>query len=130
VPEYCHTQDAITSFYENSTSDLAIKRKIRVIAGKAEIDTRYSVLSDFSNIPDNYTFFSKNSSLEPEPNLTQRMACFKTEALSLALKAIKKFKNLESHKDSITHIITVTCTGLFTPGLDVEIIKELNLKPS
>ena len=130
VPEYCHTQEAITSFYENSTSDLAIKRKIRVIASKAEIDTRYSVLSDFSNIPDNYTFFSKNSSLEPEPNLTQRMACFKTEALKLSLKAINKIKNIDVVKNSITHIITVTCTGLFTPGLEVEIIKELDLKPT
>jgi predicted naringenin-chalcone synthase len=129
VPEYCHTQGKITSFYENSTSDLSVRRKIRSIASKAEIDTRYSVLSDFSNVPEDFTFFSKNSSIEPEPTLTQRMACFKTEALQLSLKAIRKIKDLESTKSSITHIITVTCTGLFTPGLDVEIIKELDLSP-
>ena len=99
VPEYCHTQDAITSFYENSTNDLSIGRKIRSIANKAEIDTRYSVLSDFSSIPDYYTFFSKNRSLEPEPTLTQRMACFRTEALQLSLKAIRKIKNLETIKN-------------------------------
>lgn len=130
VPEYCHTQDAISSFYENSTNDLSIRRKIRSIASKAEIDTRYSVLSDFSSIPDYYTFFSKNRSLEPEPTLTQRMACFRTEALQLSLKAIGKIKNIDVIKNSITHIITVTCTGLFTPGLEVEIIKELDLKPT
>lgn len=130
VPEYCHTQDAMTSFYANSTNDLSLRRKIRSIANKAEIDTRYSVLSDFSSTPDDYTFFSKNQSLEPEPTLTQRMACFKTEALQLSLKAIRKIKNLETIKNSITHIITVTCTGLFTPGLEIEIIKELDLKPS
>jgi predicted naringenin-chalcone synthase len=58
------------------------------------------------------------------------MDCYRTEALQLALKAVRKIKNIESTKDSITHVITVTCTGLFTPGLDVEIIKELNLKPT
>lgn len=130
VPEFCHTQNAITSFYENSTNDLSIRRKIRSIASKAEIDTRYSILADFSSIPDYYTFFSKNRSIDPEPTLTQRMACFRTEALQLSLKAIKKIKNLDAIKNSITHIITVTCTGLFTPGLDVEIIKELDLKPT
>jgi len=130
VPENCHQQSAITSFYENSTNDLGIRRKIRAIASKAEIDTRYSVLADFSRIPDDFTFFAKNSSLEPEPNLTQRMACFKNEAFKLAIETIKKIKNIEETKSSITHVITVTCTGLFTPGLDVEIIKEFDLKPS
>lgn len=130
VPEYCHTQEAITSFYESSTNDLSIKRKIRTIAKKADIDTRYSVLSDFSSTPDYYTFFSKNQSLEPESSLTQRMSCFKTEALQLSLRAIRKIENLEEIKSSITHIITVTCTGLFTPGLEVEIIRELDLKPT
>jgi len=129
VPEYCHTQDAITSFYGNSTNDLSIRRKIKTIASKAEIDTRYSVLSDFSSTPEFFTFFSKNHSIDPEPTLTQRMSCFRAEALKLSLKAIKKIKDLESTKNSISHIITVTCTGLFTPGLDVEIIKELDLSP-
>lgn len=130
VPDHCHTQDAMTSFYENSTDDLSLRRKIRAIASKAEIETRYSVLSDFSDTPDQYNFFAKNRSLEPEPTLTQRMACFRTEALQLSLKAIRKIENLDAIKNSITHIITVTCTGLFTPGLDVEIINELALKPS
>lgn len=130
VPEFCHTQEAIISFYENSTNDLYIRRKIRAVAHKAEVDTRYSVLSDFSGTPDSHTFFSKNKELEPEPNLSQRMACYRVEALQLALKAIKKIKNLNDIKSSITHIITVTCTGLFTPGLDVEIIRELELKPT
>jgi alpha-pyrone synthase len=130
VPEYCHKQEAITSFYENSTNDIYLRRKIRAIAHKAEIDSRYSVLSDYSSTPEHFNFFSKNSSLEPEPTLTQRMACFKTEALKLSLTAIKNIKYFDLIKESITHIITVTCTGLFTPGLDVEIIKELNLKAS
>jgi alpha-pyrone synthase len=130
VPEHCHTQDSIAAFFKNSTEDQQVKRKIKAVSSRAGIETRYSVLSDYSSLPENFNFFSKNSSLEPEPTLSQRMACFKTEALTLAIKAIKKIKNLESNKDSITHIITVTCTGLFTPGLDVEIIKELSLKPT
>lgn len=129
LPQYGHEQGTIASFYENSTDDEQVKRKIRAIAGRSGIDRRYSVLADFSSSPERFTFFAKNRFLEPEPDLTRRMACYKTEALQLALKAIKKIRNLEAIKHSITHIITVTCTGLFTPGLDIEIIKELSLKP-
>ena len=41
-----------------------------------------------------------------------------------------KIKNFEEIKQSITHLITVTCTGMFAPGLDIELIKALNLTPN
>ena len=78
VPEHCHTQDTITAFFKNSTEDQQVKRKIKAVSSRAGIETRYSVLSDYSSLPENFNFFSKNSSLEPEPTLSQRMACFKT----------------------------------------------------
>ncbi len=130
VPEYCHKKEAITSFFQNSTTDEKIKRKIKVVAEKSGIETRYSVIEDFSNTPENFKFFAANNSLEPEPRLTQRMAFFKENATPLALKAIKKIKNFDVIKNSITHLITVTCTGLFAPGLDIELIRELNLNPT
>jgi predicted naringenin-chalcone synthase len=58
------------------------------------------------------------------------MAIFKTEALKLALKAINKLPNFEAEKKEITHIITVTCTGLFAPGLDIDLIRALALPPT
>ncbi len=130
LPDYCHKRDIIASFFQNSTDNEQIKRKIKAVANKSGIETRYSVLADFSNEPKDFVFFPNNASLEPEPSLSQRMAIFKKEAIRLSISAIKKIKNFENIKDSITHVITVTCTGLFAPGLDVEIIQELDLKPS
>ncbi len=130
VPSHFHTQKAMADFYANSTDDLSIRRKIQMVARKAAIDTRYSVLDDFSKTPEDFTFFSKNRQIDPEPTLGQRMSCFRSEALKLSLEAITKIQNIEKIKESITHVITVTCTGLFTPGLDIDIIKELNLKPT
>ncbi|MDG1331080.1 MAG: type III polyketide synthase [Crocinitomicaceae bacterium] len=130
LPAHCHTQKAMSDFYANSTDDLTARRKIHTVARKAAIDTRYSVLDDFSKKPEDFTFFSKNRQIEPEPSLGQRMSCFRVEALNLSMEAINKIQNIEKIKESITHVITVTCTGLFTPGLDIEIIKELNLKPT
>ncbi len=130
VPEFCHTQEDLSVFFRNSTNDENIKRKIKVVAEKSAITKRYSVIPDFSMEPKDFTFFAQNSSLEPAPSLTERMDLFKAHALGLSVKAVKKIKNFETIKDSITHIITVTCTGLFAPGLDIGIIRELNLDPA
>lgn len=115
------------NFYQNSTDDKNVKRKIKTIATKAAISYRYSVLSDFSHEPKNFTFFPKNIQLLPEPSINVRMELFKKHACTLSIEAIKKIKGFDSIKQSITHIITVTCTGLSAPGLDIEIIKELEL---
>jgi predicted naringenin-chalcone synthase len=130
VPEFKHFQKDVISFYQNATNNDANKRKIKIVGEKAAIDTRYSVISDFSEPIENFKFFPKHSSLLPEPSINQRMDLFKKHALNLSLEAIKKIKNFESIKSTITNIITVTCTGLYAPGLDIEIINALNLSSS
>lgn len=130
VPEYFHTQNEFAEFYSNSTDDDDIKRKIKIIASKTGIEKRYSVLKDYSLAPEAFEFYSKSASLLPEPSLTKRMDLFKAEAIQLSLKAVHKIARFESIKKNISHIITVTCTGLFAPGLDIQLIHELQLSPS
>ncbi|WP_229253797.1 UbiA family prenyltransferase [Dyadobacter sp. NIV53] len=130
VPDHCFSQEILTSFYIKSTEDLTNKRKIKIVASKTGIEKRYSVISDFDKEPEEYTFFNKTKTLLPEPGLTQRMQLYQQHATALSIKAIEKIKGFEFLKKSITHLITVTCTGLFAPGLDVELMRELDLKPS
>ncbi|WP_317899794.1 type III polyketide synthase [Aurantibacillus circumpalustris] len=130
VPEYLHKKEAIMRFFQNSTKDEKTKRKIKIVSEKSGIETRYSVIPDFSLEPKKFNFFEKTALLEPEPGLSKRMAIFKKEALKLSLKAVHAIPDFKNVQKNITHIITVTCTGLFAPGLDVELIKELNLSPS
>jgi alpha-pyrone synthase len=127
VPEFKHSQENVMNFYCNSTDDESIKRKIKVISTKAKINHRYSIVNDFSSEPKDYTFFPKNRFIEPEVGISERMQLFKQHACKLSIKAVKKIKNFDQLKNSITHIITVTCTGLSAPGLDIEIARELQL---
>jgi predicted naringenin-chalcone synthase len=130
VPTYCYNQNDLATFFQKTTPETTIKRKIKMVAQKSGIQQRYSVLSDFGNLPNDFTFFEKNWELNPQVSLTKRMEIYKTNALQLSVLAIQKIKNFESIKSNITHIITVTCTGLFAPGLDIELIRALNLKPT
>src|ERR1700753_2232063 len=111
----------------NSTEDAVFKRKIKIVAEKSGISRRYSVIKDFKAEPADFEFFNKTASLLPEPLLNQRMDLYKKEILPLALKAILKIKDFDALKNTITDIITVTCTGLFAPGLDIELVRELGL---
>jgi predicted naringenin-chalcone synthase len=130
VPQHSHKKEAIIQFFQNSTTNVATKRKIKVIADKSGIENRYSVIHDFSINPKDFKFFAKNPLLEPEPDLTSRMKIFRKEALALSLNAVNTIQHFKTIKPKITHLITVTCTGLFAPGLDIEIIRELGLSPS
>lgn len=130
VPDYVHAQEQFADFYSNSTDDFDLKRKIKIISAKTGIEKRYSVLKDYSLSPIDFEFYPKNVSLVPEPGLNARMQIFKEEAIKLSIKAVQKIERFNDIKKSITHVITVTCTGLFAPGLDIQLIQELQLSPS
>ena len=130
VPEYGYKQEVLTSFYTNSTDDVAVKRKMKILDSKSGTSTRYSVLEDYGLSPEQFTFFPKNKQLLPSPTLSQRMAIYKKEALPLSIKAIQNLPDFEEQKNSITHLITVTCTGLSAPGLDIELLQALSLPPN
>ena len=130
VPDYEYDQNVLMQFYSNTTDDVNTKRKIKILASKSGISTRYSVLKDYGSALSNFTFFPHNKDLLPTPSLSDRMIIFKKEALRLSLKAIGNLLGFDAEKGSITHIITVTCTGLFAPGLDIELIHALELSPS
>ncbi|MCE7065898.1 UbiA family prenyltransferase [Dyadobacter sp. CY326] len=129
VPENRYSHESLAAFYIKSTDDLTNKRKIKVVAGKTGIESRYSVISDFDKEPEDFAFFNKTPTLLPEPTLTQRMQLYQQHATLLSRKAIEKIKDFETLKTKLTHLITVTCTGLFAPGLDVELVRDLGLNP-
>ncbi len=129
VPAYQYHQNELAAFFQNTAENITIKRKMNMVAHKSGIQTRYSVLADFGKQPSDFTFFEKNWDLSPPVSLSKRMEIYKTNALQLSLSAIRKIANFESIKSSITHIVTVTCTGLFAPGLDIELIQALDLSP-
>lgn len=130
VPEYGYAQETLTDFYLRSTDDLNTRRKIRIVAAKTGIEKRYSVIPDFDKNPEAFQFFNRNATLLPEPTLSERMQLYQKHATALSRKAIEQIPGFEQIKKNITHLITVTCTGLFAPGLDVELMRELRLNPA
>ena len=101
------------------------ERRLRSLFRSSGIDYRFSVLKDYSR-DSGYEFFPDNENLEPFPSTEKRVQEFRQHALPLSLGAIKNALPGEDF-NSITHLIVVCCTGMYAPGLDIDIIKALRL---
>ncbi|WP_028608788.1 type III polyketide synthase [Paenibacillus harenae] len=65
------------------------------------------------------------------PSTEERMAVYKREAVPLGLRAARQaLADAGTDAASITHLITVSCTGQFLPGMDAAIIRQLELAPN
>ncbi len=104
--------------------------RLKQIYDHSGIDYRYSVIPDFGkNKKDNHTFFANTPNMEPFPGTSQRLKIYQNEAINIAATAAKNclgsFKK-DLTKD-ITHLITVSCTGMHAPGIDIELVAKLGL---
>ncbi len=65
------------------------------------------------------------------PTTGQRMQVFAEEAGPLAVRAARQALHL-SHLPAgeITHLVTISCTGMQAPGVDYELIRQLGLAPT
>jgi len=108
----------------------AEKRLLKSIYRGTGIQQRHSVLSDYCKEPGQFDFFPNNPD-ETFPTTSARMRLYKENALNLALEAINNcFENSTFEINQITHLITVSCTGMYAPGIDIEITQKLNLSSS
>lgn len=127
VPEYKHKQEDILDFmlrvYAFSETD---KRKLKYLYRQGGIETRYSVIADYSLPANEWQFYTPSENLEPFPKLEKRLAWFKQHAANISLSAIEDCLKGHSSK-KITHLITVSCTGMSNPGLDLELLELLKL---
>ena len=127
VPEFGTDQRTILQFMKRAYNNDVASRKLDFLFHQSGISKRHSVLPDFGNGQSEYSFFKANQS---PPNVEERMKEFKKGALALSLEAIQdSLRNLATTtaRFGITHLITVTCTGISAPGIDTEIIDRLKL---
>lgn len=128
VPEYSFKQNDLIPFmlrlYKLSPED---GRKLSFQYRMSDIKKRHTIVQDYGvPRPENWEFIPKNID-DPFPMMDERMAIYLKEALPLSLKGIEGcLKDIASPQD-ITHVITVSCTGMSAPGLDLQIAEALKL---
>lgn len=103
------------------------KRKLKFLYHQSAIKTRYSVIPDYGSRADEWIFYPGSENIEPFPDLELRMQWFNNTAPQLSVNAIEKCIEGKINKDEITHLITVSCTGMSAPGLDLQVMEAMEL---
>lgn len=129
-PSNKFSQSAIADFMVRAMQlDERQANKLRALYRASGIESRYSVLEDYGK-QDGFTFYANNDGLEPFPSTHERLSLFRKHALGLskrsALRCFSKCPGLDPKE--ITHLVVVSCTGMYAPGLDIDLLHELNLR--
>jgi alpha-pyrone synthase len=130
VPNLCFKQDDIAAFMER-TMQLSYEnnRKLKTIFRSSGIATRHSVLEDYGKSSD-FSFYSNTHNFEPFPSTEKRLEAYRRYALPLCIQAIEDCFSgkAPSSFHRVTHLLTVSCTGMYAPGLDIDLVKALGLR--
>lgn len=106
-------------------------RKLKALYRATGIDSRYSVVEDYGKKSD-FTFFPNADEGEPFPSTQQRMKLFQEHAIEVSERAARNClsKITGFNVEDVTHLVVVSCTGMYAPGLDIDLVRKLKLKSS
>ncbi|HEV2577974.1 MAG TPA: type III polyketide synthase [Acidobacteriaceae bacterium] len=137
VPDHdVHT--AFVDFADNLLSespDPRMRALFNRMASRSGIQHRYSILSPHRDAPEDHTsefwinahrFYTRGSF----PDTSNRMEIFERFAPVLMRRAVDRLELTPAERRSITHVVVTTCTGLYAPGLDFDVVDHLGLCPS
>lgn len=102
---------------------------LRKIYSNSGIATRYSVLAEFGESDNDENILFHPANHHAPLSVSQRMKLYEQYATRLGAEAGENcLKQLpELNRSDITHLITYSCTGMFAPGIDIQLTEKLNL---
>ena len=113
VPKHSLTQSEFAEIYSSMTEDSDIQRKIKFLTARSAIEKRHCVEPDIKKLI--------GLSLE------EKLATYHTNALELAEEAVTSNPAYDEHRENITDIIFISCTGMQAPGVEIDLIQKLGL---
>ena len=137
VPDH-DVHSAFVSYAESllaESPDPRVRSLFNRMAARSGIEHRYSIMSPHE---------PRSGSCSPEfwlnahefylrgnfPDTSRRMEVFERFAPVLTQRALDRLELSTAERRSITHVVVTTCTGLYAPGLDFDIVDHLGLCPS
>jgi predicted naringenin-chalcone synthase len=133
VPPHRITQDEACAWVSESIgASPAQRRLLQRLYALSGIETRYSCLPDAAALSSD-SRFAPGRPLAETPTTAERMALYQHEAVELGVAAAERAlatQQAPAGAAGVTHLIVVSCTGFFAPGLDYVIAQRLGLGPA
>ena len=129
VPDH-DIHKAFIEFADSMITDGSIRSIFRRMARMSAIEHRYSFLQPVVNRDGKWRDSEGMYELGKFPPTARRMQAFERFAPQLARRVLDRLCLSEEERQAITHVIVTSCTGLYAPGLDFDIVEHLRLDPS
>ncbi len=132
VPETFEYQKNVKEIMKESVpGDRRTRSIIHRVYSQSGIEKRHAVNYDF-NSDNEDGFFNRVFKNQKPPTTGERNAIYERESKKLILSVADKLmdQNPDFDRNSITHVITVSCTGFYAPGPDFEVVRHLGLPTS
>ncbi len=137
LPYYSASQSEIGAWMAASFGERSAQgRIIAALCRESGIERRYAVTPHYLDPPDQ-SRFAPGVSEDRSPSTAERMAIYEQEAAPLGIQAAQAaFSDHaqathtlpEAVARDVTHLIVVSCTGFYAPGLDFALAKGLGLR--
>lgn len=100
-------------------------RRMARISGIAR---RYSVLNPAAVMGDGTVDAAQFYTRGSFPGTAARMHLYEQHAPTLAHRALDRLHLTDEERARVTHVVVTSCTGLYAPGLDFEVMDYLGLR--
>jgi predicted naringenin-chalcone synthase len=129
VPPH-NVHNAFIGFAANLLPEGTPRNLFRRMARLSAIESRYSFVNPIAT--DDGAWKDAEQVFEPGnfPSTATRMKWFEQFAPRLAHSALDNLALTAEERKAITHILVTSCTGLYAPGLDFEVVDYLGLDTS
>jgi predicted naringenin-chalcone synthase len=119
--------NAFIAFATGMLPEGTTRNLFRRMARLSAIEHRYSFVNPISTDDGSWKDAEQVYVPGDFPVTARRMKFFESFAPQLAHSALDKLALTEDERGAITHVIVTSCTGLYAPGLDFEVVKHLGL---
>lgn len=132
VPTYRFQQTHLAGWVAESFDDVELRTWIKRLYAVSGIEARYSCLPD-PLYPVQDSRFAPGRPAGETPTTAERMDIYQREATAVGSAAARAALadtgagTVEAVAASVTHLVVVSCTGFFAPGLDQAIARQLGL---
>ncbi len=94
------------------------------------VETRYTCEPNLLESASDCRYLPRTSNKDV-PTTEARMETYKRQSVPLGLQAARlALSDGDMDASNITHLITVSCTGQFLPGMDTALVRQLGLAPT
>jgi alpha-pyrone synthase len=129
VPQH-DVHRAFIDFAANLLDEGTFRNLFRRMARLSAIEHRFSFIHPVATADGSWCDTEQVYVPGEFPLTARRMQLFERFAPQLAQNALDNLSLTAAERRSITHVIVTSCTGLYAPGLDFEVVNYLGLDTS